>query len=124
MGWQEAGAVGMGLGVIFGVVRLFLKPASGVLEFTSKTLYGASDAIKAWGDEVVRVPRTRVRSPRHFGMFLADAAGGSCFSLRELASFQCPLLLQPRKGQLWDSEQDPDVQRGAAQLPGARFRGP
>ena len=70
--------MGMGLGVIFGVVRLFLKPASGVLEFTSKTLYGASDAIKAWGDEVVRVPRTRVRSPRHFGMFLADAAGGCC----------------------------------------------
>ena len=92
--------MGMGLGVIFGVVRLFLKPASGVLEFTSKTLYGASDAIKAWGDEVVRVPRTRVRSPRHFGMFLADAAGGPCFGLCDPLQHTCPAVASASRGTL------------------------
>ena len=52
-----------------------LKPTSGLLEFISKGVNGLGMGILAWGDEVVRIPRTRIRSPRHFGMFAADPTG-------------------------------------------------
>lgn len=69
----------MALGVVIGSTGLVLKPTSGLLEFISKAVNGIGMGILAWGDEVVRIPRTRIRSPRHFGMFAIDTTGlSSC----------------------------------------------
>jgi len=54
-------------------------PTSGLLECISKGVNGLGMGILAWGDEVVRIPRTRIRSPRHFGMFAADPTGGQIY---------------------------------------------
>ena len=82
VGYQAGGAAGLALGVVIGTTGLVLKPTSGLLECISKGVNGLGMGILAWGDEVVRIPRTRIRSPRHFGMFAADPTGIS-------------LLLQP-----------------------------
>ena len=76
VGYQAGGAAGLALGVIIGGTGLVLKPTSGLLECISKGVNGLGMGILAWGDEVVRIPRTRIRSPRHFGMFAADPTGG------------------------------------------------
>ncbi|KAL0042783.1 hypothetical protein WJX79_011021 [Trebouxia sp. C0005] len=75
VGYQAGGAAGLALGVIIGGTGLVLKPTSGLLECISKGVNGLGMGILAWGDEVVRIPRTRIRSPRHFGMFAADPTG-------------------------------------------------
>lgn len=75
VGYQAGGAAGAGLGLVIGTTGLVLKPASGLLEFISKAVNGLGMGIMAWGDEVVRIPRTRIRSPRHFGMFAVDPTG-------------------------------------------------
>lgn len=75
VGYQAGGAAGAGLGLVIGTTGLVLKPASGLLEFVSKAVNGLGMGILAWGDEVVRIPRTRIRSPRHFGMFAVDPTG-------------------------------------------------
>ncbi len=75
VGYQAGGAAGLALGVIIGGTGLVLKPSSGLLECISKGVNGLGMGILAWGDEVVRIPRTRIRSPRHFGMFAADPTG-------------------------------------------------
>ena len=73
-GWQDDGLRGFALGVWMGGSGALLKPISGVLELCSKGLSGVGIAIRAWGDEVVRVPRTRIRSPRQF----ASTTGLDC----------------------------------------------
>lgn len=75
MGYQAGGAAGLALGMVIGSSGLVLKPTSGLLEFISKAANGIGMGILAWGDEVVRIPRTRIRSPRHFGMFAIDTTG-------------------------------------------------
>ena len=75
VGYQAGGAAGLALGVVIGGTGLVLKPTSGLLECISKGVNGLGMGILAWGDEVVRIPRTRIRSPRHFGMFAADPTG-------------------------------------------------
>ena len=75
VGYQAGGAAGLALGLVIGGTGLVLKPTSGLLEFISKGVNGLGMGILAWGDEVVRIPRTRIRSPRHFGMFAADPTG-------------------------------------------------
>ena len=76
VGYQAGGAAGLALGLVIGGTGLVLKPTSGLLECISKAVNGLGMGILAWGDEVVRIPRTRIRSPRHFGMFAADPTGG------------------------------------------------
>lgn len=75
VGYQAGGAAGLALGLVIGSTGLVLKPTSGLLEFISKAVNGIGMGILAWGDEVVRIPRTRIRSPRHFGMFAIDTTG-------------------------------------------------
>ena len=79
-----------GLGLVIGTTGLVLKPASGLLEFISKAVNGLGMGIMAWGDEVVRIPRTRIRSPRHFGMFAVDPTGKTASALhsRQLYTFE------------------------------------
>ena len=54
------------MGVYMGGSGLVLKPVSGLLEFFSKSIGGTGEAISAFGEEVTRVPKTRIRSPRQF----------------------------------------------------------
>ena len=70
---------GVILGVYMGGSGLVLKPLSGVLEFVSRSLGGVGEAIRAFGDEVTRVPRTRIRSPRQF-VSLAGLSTGKSYS--------------------------------------------
>ena len=88
VGYQAGGAAGAALGVVIGSTGLVLKPTSGLLEFISKAVNGIGMGILAWGDEVVRIPRTRIRSPRHFGMFAIDPTGAlpACLTLLLLHS--------------------------------------
>lgn len=88
VGYQAGGAAGLALGVLIGGTGLVLKPTSGVLECISKAVNGMGMGILAWGDEVVRIPRTRIRSPRHFGMFAADPTGLLC-----CISFRCLICM-------------------------------
>ncbi|KAK9808775.1 hypothetical protein WJX72_003363 [[Myrmecia] bisecta] len=75
VGWQEHKMLGLLAGLVLGLMGLVLKPTSGLFEFASKTVSGVGSGIQAWGEEVVRPPRTRIRSPRHFGMFASDPTG-------------------------------------------------
>ena len=55
---------------------MILKPVSGLLEFVSRSVGGAGEAIRAFGNEVTRVPKTRIRSPRQY-ITAGLATGGS-----------------------------------------------
>ncbi len=72
-GWQDNGMLGLVEGLAKGAAGLLLKPPSGVLECFSKTISGLAIGIRTWGDEAVRLPRTRIRSPRHFAAFADDS---------------------------------------------------
>ena len=76
-GWQDNGLLGLVEGIAKGAAGLLLKPPSGILECFSKTISGLAIGIRTWGDEAVRLPRTRIRSPRHFAAF-ADDSGVAC----------------------------------------------
>ena len=89
VGYQAGGAAGLALGVVIGSTGLVLKPTSGLLEFISKAVNGIGMGILAWGDEVVRIPRTRIRSPRHFGMFAIDTTGLSPSCLCPTVELHC-----------------------------------
>lgn len=65
-GWEDGGSRGVLLGVYMGASGLILKPTSGLLEFLSRSIGGVGEAIRAFGEEVTRVPKTRIRSPRQF----------------------------------------------------------
>ena len=65
-GWEDGGARGLVVGVYMGGSGLILKPVSGLLEFFSRSVGGAGEIIRAFGNEVIRVPKTRIRSPRQF----------------------------------------------------------
>ena len=65
-GWEDGGARGLVVGVYMGGSGLILKPVSGLLEFVSRSVGGAGEIIRAFGNEVIRVPKTRIRSPRQF----------------------------------------------------------
>ena len=84
VGYQAGGAAGLALGLLIGGTGLVLKPTSGLLECISKAVNGLGMGILAWGDEVVRIPRTRIRSPRHFGMFAADPTGVLSYLCRDM----------------------------------------
>lgn len=65
-GYQNGGVAGLAKGVALGVTGLMIKPAAGFLELTSKTAGGISGGIKKLGDDVVKLPRSRVRTPRGY----------------------------------------------------------
>lgn len=67
---------GVLVGVYLGGSGLVLKPVSGLLEFVSRSIGGVGEAIRAFGDEVTRVPKTRIRSPRQF--MSVGLATGDC----------------------------------------------
>ena len=87
------------MGIVIGGTGLVLKPTSGLLECISKAVNGMGMGIMAWGDEVVRIPRTRIRSPRHYGMFTADPTGQllPCANVCTLW-IMAPIHAQERKG--------------------------
>ena len=62
----EGGTKGILVGVYMGSTGLILKPVSGLLEFLSRSIGGLGEAIRAFGEEVTRVPKTRIRSPQQF----------------------------------------------------------
>ncbi|KAK9809768.1 hypothetical protein WJX73_004442 [Symbiochloris irregularis] len=72
-GWQEEGILGACLGVVTGSMGLVLKPVAGMLLFGAKGLGGIGAGVRAWGDEIVRTPHTRIRSPRQFAALAGDA---------------------------------------------------
>ncbi len=72
VGYQDKGVLGAALGVYIGASGVILKPTSGLLQCFASTVTGVGAGIRQWGDEVVRVPHTRIRSPRNFGV---DASG-------------------------------------------------
>ena len=74
-GWQDDGIVGLLLGLVMGTSGVLLKPTSGILAFTAKTLGGLGAGIRQWGDDMVRAPRTRIRSPRQFAALTGDPTG-------------------------------------------------
>ena len=65
-GWEDGGPRGLVVGIYMGGSGFVLKPISGLLEFLSRSIGGAGEAIRAFGNEVTRVPKTRIRSPRQF----------------------------------------------------------
>lgn len=65
-GYQNGGLTGFAKGVAIGVSGLVIKPTAGLLELTSKTAGGISGGIKKLGDDVNRIPRSRMRTPRNF----------------------------------------------------------
>lgn len=79
-GWEDDGMRGVLVGVYMGGSGLILKPVSGLLEFFSRSISGVGEVIRAFGDEVTRVPKTRIRSPRQFmstGLATGTAAPAS-----------------------------------------------
>jgi len=77
-GWEDGGSRGLLVGVYMGSSGLILKPVSGFLEFISRSVGGLGEAIRAFGDEVTRVPKTRIRSPRQY--VSAGLATGKLFT--------------------------------------------
>ena len=72
---------GIVVGVYMGSSGLVLKPVSGLLEFFSRSIGGVGEAIRAFGDEVTRVPKTRIRTPRQFiGTGAGTGAGPTLLS--------------------------------------------
>ena len=71
-GWQDDGPLGGLLGLVTGITGVLLKPAAGILLFSAKTLGGLGAGIRAWGDGIVRAPRTRIRNPRQFAALTGD----------------------------------------------------
>ena len=70
---------GIVVGLYMGSSGLVLKPVSGLLEFCSRSIGGVGEAIRAFGDEVTRVPKTRIRTPRQFiGTGAGTGAGPRC----------------------------------------------
>lgn len=68
VGYQDDGILGGILGVYIGGAGIILKPASGLLKLFASTATGVGSGIRQLGDEVVRVPHTRIRNPRSFGI--------------------------------------------------------
>eukprot|EP00884_Botryococcus_braunii_P017933 jgi/Botrbrau1/4823/Bobra.0325s0039.2 len=89
--YQDHGVVGGLLGVYIGASGVFLKPASGLLQLIASTATGIGSGIRQLGDEVIRVPHTRIRNPRSFGI----EAGGE---IRNFARWQ-QILSRLKEGQ-------------------------
>jgi hypothetical protein len=64
--YQDHGVSGGLLGIYIGTSGVFLKPASGLLQLFASTATGLGSGIRQLGDEVIRVPHTRIRNPRTF----------------------------------------------------------
>lgn len=88
-GWQDDGAAGALLGVLMGTSGLLLKPTSGLLAFVARTMGGLGAGIRAWGDDMVRAPRTRIRSPRQFAALAGDPSNaGEQPCVLDIADFE------------------------------------
>ena len=73
-----------------GGTGLVLKPVSGLLEFVSRSVGGAGEIIRAFGNEVTRVPKTRIRSPRQFmSTGLATGRLSSVLSPSKFDTYSC-----------------------------------
>lgn len=91
VGYQDDGILGGLLGVYIGGTGVILKPASGLLKLFSSTATGVGSGIRQLGDEVVRVPHTRIRNPRSFGIESGGAPQAvECFHLQLTAMYVSP----------------------------------